>query len=81
MKAEFMEALKRFEQSAGPGQARAINDRLEERKRSIMEDNEYLLQWLPERKRNETMETLLQKTYDELMREMEDTGKQREGQG
>ncbi|MBN2256106.1 MAG: hypothetical protein JW736_10390 [Deltaproteobacteria bacterium] len=79
MKDEFMEALKKFEQTAGPERARAINDRFEERKRVIMEDNEYLLQWLPERKRNVTMMTLLQKTYEELMKEMEDTEGQAQG--
>jgi hypothetical protein len=73
MKDEFMKALKKYEEAAGPERARAINDQFEERKRIIMEDNEYLLQWLPERKRNVTMETLLQKTYEGFMKEMEDT--------
>ena len=66
-----MEALKKYGEKFGSERARAMQKMFDERKQKVMEDNEFVLQWLPVRKRDVTMETLLQKTYDELMVEME----------
>ena len=71
VKEEFMEALKKYGEKFGSERARAMQKMFDERKQKVMEDNEFVLQWLPVRKRDVTMETLLQKTYDELMVEME----------
>ncbi|HEU20509.1 MAG TPA: hypothetical protein ENO00_14225 [Deltaproteobacteria bacterium] len=71
MKEEFMEALKKYGEKFGSERARAMQKMFDERKQKVMEDNEFVLQWLPVRKRDVTMETLLQKTYDELIVEME----------
>jgi len=66
-----MEALKKYGEKFGSERARAMQKMFDERKQKVMEDNEFVLQWLPVRKRDVTMETLLQKTYDELIVEME----------
>lgn len=72
MKDEFIEALRKYEEKVGSERARMVQEMFEERKHKIMEDNEFVLQWLPVKKRDITLETLLQKTYEELVKEMED---------
>lgn len=73
VKDEFIEALRKYEEKVGLVRARAMQKMFEERKQKVMEDNEFVLQWLPVRKRDITLDTLLQKTYEELIREMVDS--------
>ncbi len=72
MKNEFIEALRKYEEKVGSERVRALQEIFEERKQKVMEDNDFVLQWLPVKKRDITLETLLQKTYEELIREMDE---------
>ena len=71
MKAQFLEVLKRYEGHCGSARALAMQDKLEALKDTVVEENEAVLEWLPLRKRDVTLETLLQKTYQSLIDEME----------
>ena len=73
MKNEFIEAVRKYEEKVGSERVRALQEIFEERKQKVMEDNDFVLQWLPVKKRDITLETLLQKTYEELIREMDET--------
>lgn len=73
MKDEFVRALRKYEEKVGSERARAVRKIFEERKQKVMEDNDHVLQWLPVKKQDITLETLLQKTYEELINEMEET--------
>ena len=72
VKNEFIEALRKYEEKVGSERVRALQEIFEERKQKVMEDNDFVLQWLPVKKRDITLETLLQKTYEELIREMDE---------
>lgn len=71
VKAQFLEVLKRYEARNGSASALAMQDKLEVLKDKVIEENEAVLEWLPLRKRDVTLETLLQKTYKSLIDEME----------
>jgi len=71
MKEQFLEILKRYEERFSSARALEVQDRLKDLKEKVIEENEGLLEWLPERKRDVTLETLLQKTYQKLIEEME----------
>jgi len=71
MKEQFLEIIKKYEERFGSARALEVQDRLKNLKEKVVEENEGLLEWLPERKRNVTLETLLQKTYQKLIDEME----------
>jgi hypothetical protein len=72
VKGQFQEVLKRFEAQCGSARALAVQDKLEALKSKVVEENEAVLEWLPLRKRDVTLETLLQKTYQNLIVEMEE---------
>jgi len=71
VKAQFLEVLKRYEGQCGSNRALAMQDKLEVLKDKVIEENEAVLEWLPLRKRDVTLETLLQKTYQSLVNDME----------
>jgi len=72
MKEQFLEIIKRYEEQFGSARALEVQGRFKDLKEKVVEENEGLLEWLPERKRDVTLETLLQKTYQKLIDEMEE---------
>jgi len=72
MKNRFEKALKTYEERFGLEKTQAVQMRLAELKAKVIEENEAVLEWLPAHKRSITMETLLQKTYQTLIEEMEE---------
>lgn len=78
VKAQFLEVLKRYEGQCGSDRALVIQDKLEVLKDKVVEENEAVLEWLPLRKRDVTLETLLQKTYQSLIDEMKGEMREKE---
>jgi len=67
MKDTFEKALKDYEKKYGLEKAAEIQAKFDQLKEKVIADNEHVLQWLPLRKRNETIESLLQGVYKKLM--------------
>jgi len=66
MKDTFEKALKDYEKKYGLEKAAEIQAKFDQLKEKVIADNEHVLQWLPLRKRNETIESLLQGVYKKL---------------
>ncbi len=74
MKDAFERALKGYEKKYGLEKAAEIQSQFDELKGKVIADNEHFLEWLPLRKKNETIESLLQGVYKKLMGLMEKGG-------
>jgi hypothetical protein len=70
-KEKFLEALKIYESKYGSAEALKIQDRLSTLRKQILEDNEAVLEWLPMKKKDQTMESLMEKNYRDLIFQME----------
>jgi hypothetical protein len=71
MKDTFEMALKDYEKKYGLEKAAGIQDQFDRLKEKVISDNEHVLEWLPLRKKNETIESLLQGVYKKLTSQME----------
>ena len=71
MKDTFEKALKDYEKKYGLEKAAGIQDQFDRLKEKVISDNEHVLEWLPLRKKNETIESLLQGVYKKLTSQME----------
>ena len=71
MKDTFEKALKDYEKKYGLEKAAEIQGQFDRLKEKVIADNEHVLEWLPLRKKNETIESLLQGVYKKLMSRME----------
>ena len=71
MRGKFLETIKKYEARFGSIKALAVQDKLEDLKEKVILENEDVLEWLPLIKRDITLETLLQKTYQSLVHQME----------
>lgn len=71
MKDTFEKALKDYEKKYGLEKAAEIQGQFDQLKEKVIADNEHILEWLPLRKKNETIESLLQGVYKKLMGLME----------
>ena len=74
MKDAFERALKVYENNYGLEKAAEIQGQFDQLKEKVIADNEHILEWLPLRKKNETIESLLQGVYKKLMSLMEKGG-------
>ena len=74
MKDAFERALKDYENNYGLDKAAEIQGQFDQLKEKVITDNEHILEWLPLRKKNETIESLLQGVYKKLMSLMEKGG-------
>ncbi|MBE9547693.1 MAG: hypothetical protein IMF10_09420 [Proteobacteria bacterium] len=72
MKAKYLDTLKEYNEKFGAARVREIEDKFRTLEEEIMSENESVLTWLPPRKKDETIGTLLQKTYQDLINEMEE---------
>lgn len=70
-KEKFLEALKIYESKYGSAEALKIQDRLSALRKQIIEDNETVLEWLPTKKKDQTIESLLEGCYRDLTLQME----------
>ena len=71
MKEDFERALRDYEKKYGLEKAAEIQSRFDQMKEKVIAENEHILEWLPLRKKNETIESLLQGVYKKLMGQME----------
>jgi hypothetical protein len=71
MKDAFERALKDYEKKYGLEKAAELQGQFDQLKEKIIADNDHVLEWLPLRKKNETIESLLQGVYKKLMGLME----------
>lgn len=71
MKDDFERALRDYEKKYGLEKAAEIQGRFDRLKEQVITDNEHVLEWLPLRKKNETIESLLQGVYKKLLGQME----------
>ncbi|MBP1720700.1 MAG: hypothetical protein H6Q50_212 [Deltaproteobacteria bacterium] len=71
MKDTFEKALKDYEKKYGLEKVAGIQDQFDRLKEKVISDNEHVLEWLPLRKKNETIESLLQGVYKKLTSQME----------
>jgi hypothetical protein len=71
LKEQFLVLIKKYEEQFGAEKTTAVQKKLDAMKEKVMEDNEAVLEWLPLRKRDVTLETLMQKTYQQLIDDME----------
>ena len=67
MKDTFEKALKDYEKKYGLEKAAEIQAKFDQLKEKVIADNEHVLEWLPLRKKNDTIESLLQGVYKKLM--------------
>jgi hypothetical protein len=71
MKDDFERALRDYEKKYGLEKAAEIQTQFDQLKEKVIADNEHILEWLPLRKKNETIESLLQGVYKKLMGRIE----------
>jgi diadenosine tetraphosphatase ApaH/serine/threonine PP2A family protein phosphatase len=71
MKDDFERALRDYEKKYGLEKAAEIQTQFDQLKEKVIADNEHVLEWLPLRKKNETIESLLQGVYKKLMGRIE----------
>jgi hypothetical protein len=71
MKDAFERALKDYEKKYGLEKAAEIQAQFDQLKEKVIADNAHVLEWLPLRKKNETIESLLQGVYKKLTGLME----------
>lgn len=67
----FIQTLIQFQEKCGQERAAAIQERFWLLKEQIVTDNSVDLDWFPSWKKNQILESLLEKTYLGLIAEME----------
>lgn len=72
MKATYLDTLKEYNEKFGADRMREIEVKFKALEEEIISENESVLTWLPPPKRDVTIGTLLQKTYQDLIHEMEE---------
>lgn len=72
MKVKYLDTLKKYNEKFGTDKVRDIEDKFKTLEEEIISENESVLTWLPPPKRDVTIGTLLQKTYQDLIHEMEE---------
>ncbi len=70
----FIQTLIRYQDQFGQEKASAIQERFWQLKEQIITDNAADLDWFPSWKKNQILESLLEKTYLGLIAEMEREG-------
>jgi hypothetical protein len=70
----FIQALIRYQDQFGQERASAIQEKFWQLKEKIIADNSADLDWFPSWKKNQILESLLDKTYLGLIAEMEREG-------
>ena len=71
---KFIQTLIRYQQQFGPERAEGIQQKFSSLREGILAANEGELEWFPTWKRNQIVESLLEKTYQDLIAEMEKEG-------
>jgi len=70
----FVQALMQYQEKFGQEKASAIQEKFWQLKEQIVTDSAADLDWFPSWKKNQILESLLQKTYLDLIAEMEREG-------
>jgi len=70
----FIQTLIQFQEKFGQERASAIQERFWLLKEQIVTDNSADLDWFPSWKKNQILESLLEKTYLDFIAEMERAG-------
>jgi hypothetical protein len=70
----FLHALMQYQERFGQEKASAIQEKFWQSREQIEADNASEIEWFPSWKKNQILESLLAKTYLELIAEMEREG-------
>jgi hypothetical protein len=70
----FLQSLMKYQEKFGQEKAAAIQERFWQIKERVIADNSSDLDWFPSWKKNQILESLLQKVYLDLITEMEREG-------
>ncbi len=71
---KFLHTLVRYREKFGPERASAIQERFRQDRERIVAESASEIDWFPSWKKNQILESLLEKTYRELIVEMEREG-------
>ena len=71
---KFLHALVQYREKFGPEKASAIQERFRRDMERIVAESASEIDWFPSWKKNQILESLLEKTYRELIVEMEREG-------
>jgi hypothetical protein len=71
---QFVQTLMQYQEKFGQEKASAIQEKFWQLKEQIVTDSAADLDWFPSWKKNQILESLLQKTYLDLIAEMEREG-------
>ncbi|HQL90912.1 MAG TPA: hypothetical protein PLQ15_09945 [Syntrophales bacterium] len=71
---KFLHALVQYREKFGPEKASAIQERFRRDRERIVAESASEIDWFPSWKKNQILESLLEKTYRELIVEMEREG-------
>jgi hypothetical protein len=70
----FLHTLIRYQDQFGREKASAVQERFWKQKEQVVADHSSELDWFPSWKKNQILESLLEKTYRDLIAEMEREG-------
>lgn len=70
----FLHTLIRYQEQFGQEKASAVQERFWQQKEQVVADHSSELDWFPAWKKNQILESLLERTYRDLISEMEREG-------
>jgi len=71
---KFIQTLIKYQEKFGPERASAIQEKFWHLREQVVTDNAADIDWFPSWKKNQILESLLEKTYQGLIAEMEHEG-------
>lgn len=73
-KEKFIHILMQYQEKFGQEKASAIQEKFWQLREQVVKDNSSEIEWFPSWKKNQILESLLEKTYRDLILEMEREG-------
>ncbi len=70
----FIQTLVKYQEKFGQERASAIQEKFWQLREKVVADNAAEIDWFPSWKKNQILESLLDKTYQSLIAEMESEG-------
>jgi len=71
---KFIHTLMQYQEKFGQGKASAIQEKFWQSREQIVAESASEIEWFPSWKKNQILESLLAKTYMDLIAEMESEG-------
>ncbi|OPY92452.1 MAG: hypothetical protein A4E73_01122 [Syntrophaceae bacterium PtaU1.Bin231] len=71
---KFLHTLVQYQEKFGPEKASAIQERFRQERERVVAESASEIDWFPSWKKNQILESLLEKTYRDLIQEMQREG-------